>query len=222
MDVFLIFILMLVIPIIASINIRSTYNKYKQVNNESGLTGFDVAKEMLEKNGLDSIYIVENPGNLSDCYDSSRRVVKLSKEVFHGSSLAALSIAAHECGHAIQDKEGYYWMRIRSLIFPIVNFGTQIAYILMVVGWFLGALDLIYLAIALTALGLLFQLVTLPVEFDASKRAKEYLIKEGKISSKEEAGVAKVLNSAAMTYVAGVLSAALEIVYLLMQVRGRD
>lgn len=222
MDIILIYILMLIIPIIASVNINRTYNKYKQVKNEKGLTGFEVAKRMLEQNGLDNIYIVENPGNLSDCYDSSRKVVKLSKDIFHGDTIAALSVAAHECGHAIQDKEGYSWMRLRSLIFPVVNIGTQIAYVLLLIGFVLNALDLIYLAIALTALGLVFQLITLPVEFDASKRAKEYLAKEGLLSSEEETGVAKMLNSAAMTYVAGVLTAALEILYLLMQARGRD
>ena len=222
MDIFFVYILMLLIPIIASININSTYKKYKKIKTQSGKTGFDVAREILDKNGLESIYIVETKGNLTDCYDAKRKTIRLSSDIYHGDTIAAISVAAHECGHAIQDKESYYWMNIRKTIFPVVSIGTNIAYIVLVLGCFLQSLDLIYLAIALTGLGLLFQIVTLPVETDASKRAKTLLYEYGITDRDEDNGVDKMLKSAAMTYVAGILSSALEILYLLMRFNDRD
>lgn len=221
MDIILVYILMLLIPGIASININSTYKKYKQVNNKSGKTGYDVAREILDKNGLNDLYIVETRGNLTDCYDSSRKTVKLSTDIYHGESVAAISVAAHECGHAVQDKEGYSWMRFRSAIFPVVSIGTKLAYIILVLGLFLQFVDLVYIAITLTGLGLFFQLVTLPVEFDASRRAESMLKEYDIVVDRESNGVHKMLKSAAMTYVAGVLSAILEIIYLLMRYTDR-
>ncbi len=213
---------MLIIPILSTININNTYKKYKNVENKKGQTGYDVARLILDNNDLNDLYIVEAPGVLTDCYDAERKTVKLSTDIYHGTSIAALAVAAHECGHALQDKEGYSWMRLRSQIFPIVSFGTKIAYVLLLIGLFLQALDFIYLAIALTFLGLAFQLVTLPVEFDASARALAK-IKDYKLATNhEEEGVQKVLKSAALTYVAGVLSACLEILYLILRYTDRD
>lgn len=221
MELFIIYILMLIVPLIASIGVKTTYNKYKKQGNERKLTGFDVAKEILTRNGLDDIYIVEITGELTDCYDPKRKTVKLSSDIFHGESISALAVAAHECGHAIQDKEKYSWMSFRKTIFPVVSIATSISYIVLIIGLILGALDLVYLAIALTSLGLVFQLVTLPVEFDASKRANNLLLEYGLVSEAELKGTKKVLTSAAWTYVAGVISAALEVLYLVLRYTDR-
>lgn len=222
MDLIIIFLLMLIIPIYASIKVNVNYKKYKKVTNEKDLTGFDVARRILDENGLGDIYVVETKGVMSDHYDSRRKTVRLSTEVFHGTSVASVAIAAHECGHAIQDKEGYTWMKLRNIIFPIVNIGQRIAYIVMIIGLFLSYMDYVYAAIGFTLLGLLFELVTLPVEFDASKRAKDIILKDGMINDKEKKGVDAVLNSTALTYVAAVVSSMLEILYLLIQLNDRD
>ena len=222
MDLIIIFLLMLIIPIYASIKVNVNYKKYKKVINEKDLTGFDVARRILDEFGLGDIYVVETKGAMSDHYDSRRKTVRLSTEVFHGTSVASVAIAAHECGHAIQDKEGYTWMKLRSIIFPIVNIGQKIAYIVMIIGLFLSYMDYVYAAIGFTFLGLLFELVTLPVEFDASKRAKDIILKDGMINDKEKKGIDAVLNSAALTYVAAVVSSMLELLYLLIQLNDRD
>ncbi len=222
MDLIIIFLLMLIIPIYASIKVNVNYKKYKKVTNEKDLTGFDVARRILDENGLGDIYVVETKGVMSDHYDSRRKTVRLSTEVFHGTSVASVAIAAHECGHAIQDKEGYTWMKLRNIIFPIVNIGQRIAYVVMIIGLFLSYMDYVYAAIGFTFLGLLFELVTLPVEFDASKRAKDIILKDGMINDKEKKGVDAVLNSTALTYVAAVVSSMLEILYLLIQLNDRD
>jgi len=216
----ILFLLMLILPAIASLNIKLTYSKYLKKKSNSGKTGYDVAKEILTKNDLSNIYIVETSGELSDCYDPTRKTVRLSKDVYHGTSVASISVAAHECGHAIQDKEGYSWMRLRSSLYPIVSIGEKFSYILFVIAVILDSIDLYYLAVFLLALGLVFQIVTLPVEFNASARA-EKLLKEYKITENDDAkGVHKVLKAAALTYVAGTLSTALYIFSLLY--RGRD
>lgn len=222
MELLIIFLLMLIIPIYASIKVNLSYKKYTKVNNEKNLTGFDVARRILDENNLGEIYVVETRGTMSDHYDPRRKTVRLSTDVYHGTSISSLAIAAHECGHAIQDKEGYTWFKIRSMIFPIINIGQKIAYIVMIVGLFLSYMDYVYAAIGFTFLGLLFELVTLPVEFDASKRAKKIVLSDGMMSDNEKTGVDAVLNSAAFTYVAAVISSMLEMLYLLMQLSDRD
>lgn len=222
MELLIIFLLMLIIPIYASIKVNLSYKKYTKVNNEKNLTGFDVARRILDENNLGEIYVVETKGTMSDHYDPRRKTVRLSTDVYHGTSISSLAIAAHECGHAIQDKEGYTWFKIRSMIFPIINIGQKIAYIVMIIGLFLSYMDYVYAAIGFTFLGLLFELVTLPVEFDASKRAKKIVLSDGMISDNEKTGVDAVLNSAAFTYVAAVISSMLEMLYLLMQLSDRD
>ena len=222
MELLIIFLLMLIIPIYASIKVNLSYKKYTKVNNEKNLTGFDVARRILDENNLGDIYVVETKGTMSDHYDPRRKTVRLSTDVYHGTSISSLAIAAHDCGHAIQDKEGYTWFKIRSMIFPIINIGQKIAYIVMIVGLFLSYMDYVYAAIGFTFLGLLFELVTLPVEFDASKRAKKIVLSDGMMSDNEKTGVDAVLNSAAFTYVAAVISSMLEMLYLLMQLSDRD
>ncbi len=215
-------VLILIIPLIAQGMLTTSYNKYSKINVKKNISGQEVARKILDKNGLNNVYVVETNGHLSDHYDPGRKVVRLSKDIFNKESIASVAVAAHECGHAIQDKEGYFFMKIRSLIFPIVNIGTMFSYIVIMIGIFAQMLDLIYIGIGLTALGLIFQLITLPVEFDASKRAKEELISLNLIDEKEEEGIVKMLNSAALTYVAGVVASALQILRLLLLFGGRD
>lgn len=222
MELMIIFLLMLIIPIYASIKVNLSYKKYVKIDNEKKLTGFDVARRILDENNLGEIYVVETKGTMSDHYDPRRKTVRLSTDVYHGTSISSLAIAAHECGHAIQDKEGYTWFKIRSMIFPIVNIGQKIAYVVMIIGLFLSYMNYVYAAIGFTFLGLLFELVTLPVEFDASKRAKSIVLSDGMISDSEKTGVDAVLNSTAFTYVAAVISSMLEMLYLLMQLNDRD
>ncbi len=215
MDI-IILILMLIIPAIAQVLISSSYSKYKNIENKKNITGFEVARKILDQNDLKDIYIVETTGNLTDHYDPKRKVVRLSKEIYHGTSVASLSVAAHECGHAIQDKIGYTYMRLRSLIFPVVHFATGVSYFVIFLGLLMESLDIIWLGILLVGTGLIFQLVTLPVELDASKRAKKEIEKLKLTTEEEQVGVSKMLNAAASTYLAGVLSSALEILRLIM------
>lgn len=218
----LLLILILAIPAIAQAKVSITYNRFKKVSNDKNLTGQEVARKILDKNGLEDVYVVEVSGNLTDHYDPSRKVVRLSSDVYHNASVSSVAIAAHECGHAIQDKEGYFYMRLRSLIYPVVRIGTSLSYFVIMIGLIAQALNLIYIGIALVGLGLVFQLVTLPVEFNASKRAMKQLEQLKLISDLESYDVKSVLSAAAMTYVAGALSSALEIVRLVLAFGGND
>lgn len=218
----IVFLILLIIPSVASWNIHNTYNKYKMVKNGKKLSGFEVARKILDRNGLTNVYIVENPnGELSDCYDSSRKTVRLSTDVYHGETIAAVAVAAHECGHAIQDKEAYAMLRVRSMLFPVVNIGTRISYLLITIGILFRAFDVMELAVIVTALALAFQLVTLPVEFNASERAKKILLEEGITTVDENVGVSKVLQSAALTYVAAVLTTLIQMIYYLLRYANR-
>ena len=211
----ILYLLIIIIPVIAQIKVTTTYNKYKKEKNSTGLTGFEVARKILDANGLEDIYVVETKGNLSDHYDPTRKVVKLSTDVFKGDTIAAAAVAAHECGHAIQDKESYKFMRIRSFLVPIVNLVSTFSWWVILIGLFTEYFKIFALGIGLISVGLIFQLITLPVEFDASKRAKVELDKLKLISNTENNGVSKVLGAAAMTYVAAVLTSVLEIIRLL-------
>ena len=215
MDIIL-YIVILIIPIIAQVRISSAYNKYKNQENRNGLSGFEVARKILDANGLDDIYVVETSGNLTDHYDPTRKVIKLSKDIFHGNTIASASVAAHECGHAIQDKDNYTFMRIRSFLVPVVNFVSGFSWIVIMIGLFTEMFNLFAIGICLISITLLFQLVTLPVEFDASKRAKEELSKLNLIGSGEDSKVKSMLDAAAMTYVASVLTSILEIIRLIL------
>lgn len=208
-------LLIIIIPALAQLFISINYSKYKRIFNESKITGQEVARKILDSNNLEKIYVVATSGNLTDHYDSSRKVIRLSKDIYDNESIASLAVAAHECGHAIQDKDGYFFMRLRSFIYPIVRIGTMFSYLVIFIGAVAEAMNIIYLGIALVALGLIFQLVTLPVEFDASKRALIELKKLGLVTNDELDGAKKMLTSAALTYVAGVLASALELLRLI-------
>ena len=221
MDSFLI-ILGLVIALSAQAYVTSSYNKYKNVKTKKELSGFEVASKILKENGLDNIYVTEVNGVLSDHYDSGRKVVRLSSDVFHGTSISSVSVAAHEVGHAIQDKVNYSFMRIRYSLFPIVNFSSYAGYVAILIGIIFSIVDLIWIGIAFEVMILLFQLITLPVEFNASKRAREELLKYKILTSKEIESSVKVLNAAAFTYVASVLTTLLQILRLVLSFSRRD
>ena len=202
--------------------ISSNYNKYKQIAVKSGKSGFDVAREILDKNGLSKVLILETQGELSDHYDPSKKVVKLSHDIYNGKSIAAVSVASHECGHAIQDKNGYAFLRFRNTIIPLVNFSTKIGYLAIVLGIVLSLAKLMYVGIAFEVIILLFQLVTLPVEFNASSRALKLIKEYGIVNEDEHSGAKKMLTSAALTYVAGVLATLAEILRYILIFTGRD
>ncbi len=213
MDNITLLLLILILPLIAQIYVKINYNKFMKVKNNKNITGYEVARKILDENNLEDMYIVSIKGTMTDHYDSSRKTVRLSKAVYDGTSIASLAIAAHECGHAIQDKEEYFFMRLRSFIFPIINLGTKIAYFILIVGLILEYADLMWASVIMIALGLIFQLITLPVEFDATKRAKKEIEKLNLTNQNE--GVNKMLRSAAFTYIAGVLSTALDLIRMI-------
>lgn len=212
----------ILITIIAQIYVNSSYSKYKKIKNSKEITGAEVAREILDKHGLSNIYVTETRGFLSDHYDPTRKVIRLSKEVYSGTSIASVSVAAHEVGHAIQDKEGYRFMRFRSAMFPLVNLSSKAGYFAILIGIIFSITDLIWIGIALEMVILLFQLVTLPVELDASKRAKEEIAKNDFLVSNEQIGSEKMLRAAAFTYVASLLTTLIEIFRLILIARSDD
>lgn len=218
----LLFFLGLIITIVADIYVRSSYNKYKKVKCKSSLTGFEVARKILDDNGLKDVHIVEIKGELTDHYDPSRKVVRLSNSIFNGSSVASVSVAAHEVGHAIQDKDNYTFMRIRGRLVPLVNFSSKLGYLAIMIGFISGLLDIVIFGIVLLLAMLLFQLVTLPVEFDASRRAKKELEKLSILEQDELPQSSKMLKAAAFTYVASLVTTLLEILRLALIAFNRE
>jgi len=212
----------LVITLCAQFYVSGSYKKYKRVKNKTGLSGFETARKILDANGLENVHIVETSGELTDHYDPKRKVIRLSKEIFNGTTIASSSVAAHEVGHAIQDKVGYGFMRVRSFILPVVNLSTKLGYFAIVIGFIFGLLDLAYIGIFLLAAMLVFQLITLPVEFNASKRAREELARLNLLETSEISGTRSMLNAAAMTYVASLITTILELLRLFLIARDRD
>jgi hypothetical protein len=217
----IIVLFMLAIPAIAQMLVTTSYSKYKGIKNNAKIKGYEVARKILDENGLKDIYVVEVKGNLTDHYDPERKVVRLSSDIYHGESIASIAVASHECGHALQDKDGYLYMKVRSVIYPVVHFATSISYLIIFIGLLLESLDLIWLGIILVGSGLVFQLVTLPVEINASARAKVLIDKLNIANHDEQEGVRTMLMAAASTYVAGVLSSALELLRLINMFGGR-
>ena len=185
------------------------------------MSGFDVAREILDRNGLSKVLILETEGELTDHYDPSKKVVKLSHDIYNGKTVAAVSVASHECGHAIQDKNGYTFLRFRNMIVPLVNFSSKIGYLAIMAGLAFTIAQLVWIGIAFEVVILLFQLITLPVEFNASNRALTLIKEYGIVSDDEHSGAKKMLTSAALTYVAGVLSTLTEMLRLVLSVIGR-
>lgn len=216
------FIIGFIIVLYAQIKINSTYGKYKNIKLNKNITGQEVARMILDSNGMNNIHVVETQGELTDHYDPRRKVVRLSEQIFHDNAIASVAVAAHEVGHAIQDKEGYIFMKIRSILVPVVNFITYIGYIVAFISLLAGITGYLKVSIIIILAALLFQLVTLPVEFDASKRGREQLVKLGVIDGSEEKGVKKMLDAAAFTYVASFISSLLNLLRLIIMLRDRD
>jgi Zn-dependent membrane protease YugP len=210
----------LLLMLYAQWRVRSVIGKYGEIPNRLGLTGAQVARAILDRNGLFDVPVELTPGELTDHYDPLRRVVRLSEPVFYGRSVAALGVAAHETGHAIQHKIGYVPLQLRTAIVPAVNIGTNIGWILMLLGIVIGISGLAWVGVILFSLGTLFALLTLPVEFDASRRALALLTTMGIVDRTEEGQAREVLNAAALTYVAGLVMAVLNLLYWISLVSG--
>ena len=217
----IIIIVIIALPLFAQWKIKSTYNKYAKVLSNKRLSGREVAQKILSNNGISNVEIYRTSGSLTDHYDPKNKSVSLSESIYSGKSISSVSVAAHECGHAIQDKIGYSFMRFRSAMVPVVNITSSLSSILIMIGFFTEFLGLVTIGIILLSVGLLFQLITLPVEFDASRRAKDELYKLGIVDETERTGVKKVLNAAAFTYVAGFLASALQVARLMLMTRRR-
>ena len=207
----------------ASAKVKTTYAKYSRVRSMSGMTGAQAAERILYSAGIYDVRIEHVRGDLTDHYDPRNRVLRLSDTVYGSTSVAAIGVAAHECGHAVQDQKDYAPLRIRNSLVPVANFGTMAAWPIIILGLIFGASSfLINLGILLFSLGVLFQLVTLPVEFDASRRAIEMLGSQGILYGDEVRQTRKVLSAAAMTYVAAAAAAILSLLRLLILFGGRD
>ncbi|MBM7563711.1 Zn-dependent membrane protease YugP [Paenibacillus sacheonensis] len=200
----------------AQFRVRGTFNRWSEVPTASGITGYQAARMMLDRNGLHDVPVEPVPGTLSDHYDPIHRVVRLSEHVYYENSISGVSVACHEVGHAIQHKEHYPMLALRHRIFPVVNFASGVAPFLLIAGFLFHATGLIGLGIIFFSCAVAFQLVTLPVEFNASSRARDLMVAEGFITNDEERGVAKVLNAAALTYVAAALISLLELIKYIM------
>ena len=216
MGMIIYFVISLLLPLYAQFKVKGTYKKYDKVHGMNGYTGAEVARMILDRNGLRHVRIEETPGVLSDHYDPSSKVVRLSSGNYHGTSLAGVAVAAHEVGHAIQDAEGYAYLRFRHALVPVANWSSNLSWIFIMIGLFASLTNMLLLGIILMAAGVLFQIVTLPVEFNASSRAMRLLTEYGLITSEEAPKSRKVLSAAAFTYVAGAMVAVAELVRLLL------
>ena len=221
MDLFLILII-IALPMLAQGKVKSSYQNYSRIKNSAEISGYEVARKILDANGLQNVKIVEVSGELTDHYDPTKKVIRLSRNIYSRNSISAAAVAAHEVGHAIQHKEQYSFLEFRTKLVPVVNFTSTISSIMIFLGFLLEAANILYIAIFCMLAALLFQFVTLPVEFDASNRAKEQLEKLNLIKPADKKGISNVLSAAALTYVAGFLATALQILRLVMSARDRN
>lgn len=210
------FAVLLILPLWAQFKLKRTYGKYSKVRSTSGLNGAQVARQILDENGLHDVKVVESRGMLSDHYNPMTKTVALSSHNFHEASVAGTAVAAHEVGHAIQDAEDYSFLRFRHRLVPVVNISSNASWIFIMIGIFSSLSGMLLVGIGLLAVGVLFQLITLPVEFNASNRAMDQLLSANIIRNEEEPHAKKVLNAAAMTYVAATAVAVLELARLLL------
>ena len=205
-----------ILSIWASSRVNGTYAKYSRVRSMTEMTGAEAARRILDYNGLTSVRIEHVRGNLTDHYDPSAKVLRLSDATYASGSVAAIGVAAHECGHAMQDAQDYGPLRLRSALVPVANFGAQLSWPLIIIGLLLGGSSLISLGILLFSLAVLFQLVTLPVEYNASHRAVTLLDSIGILQGQEVGQTRKVLHAAALTYVAAAAGSILQLLRLLI------
>lgn len=207
----------LLLSIFAQIKVKSSYSKYSKIPTYRGITGERAAREILRSEGIHDVDIELSRGFLSDHYDPRTKTLRLSESVYSGDSLASVGVAAHEAGHAIQHARGYMPLKMRSALVPISSLGSNLAWPLIIIGFIFMAKSLILAGIVFFSLAVLFQLVTLPVEFNASFRALQALPAAGILSDTEVMGARKVLSAAALTYVAAAASAVLQLLYFLMR-----
>ena len=217
----LILIPAIILSMYAAFKVDSTTSKYFKVRSEKGIPGSEVARRILDANGLRHVPVGPVAGNLTDHYDPRGKTVSLSEEVYYGTSITSVSVAAHECGHAIQDSLAYKPMLLRSMIVPAVNFASSASWIIIMMGFFINV-KFLWLGIILFSATVVFQLVTLPVEFDASRRALVQLEELGIVSHDERRLSRKVLSAAALTYVAAALSSILQLLRLVLIASRRD
>ncbi len=213
-----------VLSLIASGRVKSTFSKYANVRNSRGITGAEAAEQVLHRAGIYDVRIERVGGNLTDHYDPRTKVLRLSDSVYGQTSVAAVGVAAHECGHAIQHAKGYGPLKLRSTLVPIANFGSKIAWPLIILGLFISGESsalLINIGIIAFLAAVVFQLITLPVEFNASNRAIRMIADSGMMYGEEIQGAKKVLNAAALTYVASAATAILQLLRILILTGGR-
>lgn len=215
-------VLSLLVTSAAQIYINSSYSKTKRIKNRAGITGAQTARKILDENGLSNVKVEEVSGILGDHYDPRTKTVRLSSDIYRNTSIASASVAAHECGHAIQDKERYFFLKLRNSIVPLVNFASYAGYFAILIGVIASSLKIIWIGIIAEIVILVFQLITLPVELDASKRALKQLEKQKILEKIEISTSKKMLTAAALTYVASVTATILEILRLLIAVGGRN
>lgn len=218
---YLLVLLGVVICLLASAKMNSTFNRYSRVRSASGLTGREAAQRVLQSAGIYDVRVEHVSGNLSDHYDPRSKVLRLSDATYNSTSVAAIGVAAHECGHAMQHAQGYAPLKLRSVLVPVANFGSSISWPLILIGLVLGGSSLLNLGIFAFSLAVLFQLITLPVEFNASRRAVQVLGSTGILYGDELQATRKVLSAAALTYVAGAASALLQLLRLVLLFGGR-
>lgn len=219
---FIILIPALIIAAWAQFKVSSTFEKYSKHRSSGGYTGSQVARILLDSHGLYDVPVELTPGRLSDHYDPSRRVMRLSEDVYYGNSVASIGVAAHETGHAIQHKERYAPLVIRNSIVPVANFGSNASWVLLLLGMVLGLKGLVSIGILLFTAAVVFQIITLPVEFNASNRALKILESKGLLYGDELTGAKSVLSAAAMTYVAAALTAIAQLARLIFISRSND
>lgn len=214
----------MIISMLASAKVKSAFNKYSKVRSMSGMTGAQVAERILNSQGIYDVSVQRVAGSLTDHYNPSTKVVNLSETVYSSTSVAAIGVAAHECGHAIQHAKGYVPLSLRTAIVPVANIGSKIAWPLLILGLLINSrssLTFIYAGIICFSLALIFQIVTLPVEFNASARALKLLTSNGILSDDEVGKTRKVLTAAALTYVAAVAASILQLLRILAIFGGR-
>ena len=211
-------ILPIVLILLSQAYINTSYRKYSRVSVKSKITGASVARMILDKNGLNDIEVVKISGELTDNFNPRTNVVSLSSEVYSGNSIASVAVAAHECGHVIQHKEKYAFIVLRSILVPVVNLTTNLGYIIMLIGIFASVFDMAMVGFIMMCASLLFQLVTLPTEFNASKRGRNILLELNVITNDELPYVKSMLNAAAMTYLASFFASITQMLRLFLSI----
>ena len=218
----ILFLLSLIITVASQFYIKIKYNKTNKILCKNNYKGVEVARKILDSNGLKNVKVKEVAGELTDHYDPQNKIVNLSSKIYNDTTIAAVSVASHECGHAIQDKNGYLFLRIRSTIIPLVNLASKVGYIVIMISIITSMFKLLWLGIITELIILLFQIITLPVEFDASRRAIKEIEKLKIINKEEKRECKEMLTAAALTYVAGVATSLIEIFRLILLARSDE